>query len=581
MPDVFTPEQIAQLLEAFFKAVGTRQYIGARYVPLFGRKDETSIEWDNSAPYEPLTIVLYQGNSFTSRQSVPAGVEITNELFWAETGNFNAQVEEYRRIVLAFEGRISELEGTLPNTTFTSTNTVEAAINALDTQTSEAINALDTSTTEAINDISNRVDSIISTNTNEVFITIDKENAVTFPIAASTYYAQGCTCDAYGNYYVVADVIGNAGHGLIYKFNSEMVMVGSPTAINTHANALEYDPVNNTIIFYISNAQIGIIDCNTMEIVKRTPSASNPTFNYSGIGLNNEYAVMNITGTYDYVLFRRYASTLNAIGVVSTPTAGSINFRQDGCMHNNTFYQLYSNGNVATRIRSISVGGTHACDYIITNVRKEFEGIFYKDDSFYVVSADFTLYKVNSQMLYSGLVNKLYLNPAVTLFRRKSINTNDDTSKYVTVTIGNNNYNIGVLQYIDRFNAQAYSCESLTINALGNSRVLVPVATTGAFNYRGITRSGKIIEVTYYTSTTYPQSLRLANIRYNIDGTEYNIYPTESQLTNLDELQTQLQTFFEEANSRGLELGSIGILGYGTFNTNTTALTSYDLNVGA
>ena len=97
MADVFTPEQIAQLLEAFFKAVGTRQYIGARYVPLFGRKDETSIEWDNSKPYEPLTVVLYLGNSYTSRQYVPAGVQITNEEFWANTGNYNAQVEQYRR----------------------------------------------------------------------------------------------------------------------------------------------------------------------------------------------------------------------------------------------------------------------------------------------------------------------------------------------------------------------------------------------------------------------------------------------------------------------------------------------------
>ena len=57
MADTFTPEQIAQILQEFFKVVGTRQYIGARYVPIFGRKGETSIQWDNSAPYEPLTIV--------------------------------------------------------------------------------------------------------------------------------------------------------------------------------------------------------------------------------------------------------------------------------------------------------------------------------------------------------------------------------------------------------------------------------------------------------------------------------------------------------------------------------------------
>lgn len=97
MANTFTPEQIAQILEEFFKTVGTRQYIGARYLPIFGRKDEESIVWDNSAPYESLTVVLYQGNSFTSRQYVPAGVDITNEEFWAETGNYNAQIEQYRQ----------------------------------------------------------------------------------------------------------------------------------------------------------------------------------------------------------------------------------------------------------------------------------------------------------------------------------------------------------------------------------------------------------------------------------------------------------------------------------------------------
>lgn len=106
----FTPEQVQQILQEFFKTVGARQYIGARYVPIFGRKDETSIQWDNSAPYEPLTIVLYQGNSYTSRQYVPEGVDILNEDFWALTGNYNAQVEAYRQEVRGFSDRIDAIE---------------------------------------------------------------------------------------------------------------------------------------------------------------------------------------------------------------------------------------------------------------------------------------------------------------------------------------------------------------------------------------------------------------------------------------------------------------------------------------
>ena len=106
--DQFDPEQIYQIIEYYLSVVGRRQYIGARYVPIFGRLGEESIEWDNTAPYEPLTIVLYQGNSFTSRQYVPTGIDIDNVEFWAETGNYNAQVESYRREVLDYKEDVDE-----------------------------------------------------------------------------------------------------------------------------------------------------------------------------------------------------------------------------------------------------------------------------------------------------------------------------------------------------------------------------------------------------------------------------------------------------------------------------------------
>ena len=78
------------------------QYIGARYVPIFAEP----AEWDNAREYEPLTIVVYQGNSYTSAQAVPVGIDITNESFWKLTGNYNAQVEQYRREVADFSDRI-------------------------------------------------------------------------------------------------------------------------------------------------------------------------------------------------------------------------------------------------------------------------------------------------------------------------------------------------------------------------------------------------------------------------------------------------------------------------------------------
>lgn len=84
-------------------APGVRQYVGARYVPVFA----DPLEWSDAIGYEPLTVVLHEGNSYTSRQSVPVGIDIGNTTYWAETGNYNAQIEAYRQEVLAYDGRIT------------------------------------------------------------------------------------------------------------------------------------------------------------------------------------------------------------------------------------------------------------------------------------------------------------------------------------------------------------------------------------------------------------------------------------------------------------------------------------------
>lgn len=80
------------------------QYIGARYVPIFS----DPLQWDPTKTYEPLTIVYDGGNSYTSRQYVPAGKPLTDEAYWAITGNYNAQIEQYRAEVKAFDKRIND-----------------------------------------------------------------------------------------------------------------------------------------------------------------------------------------------------------------------------------------------------------------------------------------------------------------------------------------------------------------------------------------------------------------------------------------------------------------------------------------
>lgn len=79
-----------------------KQYIGARYVPVFDG------EYNSEKAYEPLTIVTYLNNSYTSKKTVPAGTLPSNTEYWALTGNYNAQIEEYRQEVEGYHQDVEE-----------------------------------------------------------------------------------------------------------------------------------------------------------------------------------------------------------------------------------------------------------------------------------------------------------------------------------------------------------------------------------------------------------------------------------------------------------------------------------------
>lgn len=129
-------------------APGARQYVGARYVPLFADPPE----WSDAIGYEPLTVVLHEGNSYTSRQSVPVGIDIGNATYWAETGNYNAQVEAYRREVRAFDGRITA-----------NANAIAAETRARESEVAEAMADIATETQARIDgddELALRIDSL-------------------------------------------------------------------------------------------------------------------------------------------------------------------------------------------------------------------------------------------------------------------------------------------------------------------------------------------------------------------------------------------------------------------------------------
>ena len=154
----------------------TTQYIGSRYVPLFAEP----AEWDSTRTYEPLTIVMHDGNSYTSRQYVPVGIKITNEKFWALTGNYNAQVEQYRqevRNLLPYDETPTEdstkavtsdgIKKAIAAETTRATTAEETNATAIAAETNRATTAEDTNATAIANEIT-RAKSAEKVNTDAV-----------------------------------------------------------------------------------------------------------------------------------------------------------------------------------------------------------------------------------------------------------------------------------------------------------------------------------------------------------------------------------------------------------------------------
>lgn len=112
-----------------------RQYIGARYVPTFFDNNGSN-EWVQGIPYEPLTIVTFMRNSYTSRIPVPANIgnptSTSGKEYWVLTGAYNQQLEDYHTEFENFKDDANQ-QFTVINNTFASLpeeikNTVDEAI---------------------------------------------------------------------------------------------------------------------------------------------------------------------------------------------------------------------------------------------------------------------------------------------------------------------------------------------------------------------------------------------------------------------------------------------------------------------
>ena len=87
------------------------QYIGARYVPKFYENPDTGdMTWKSGVGYEPLTVVKYNDDTYTSKKPVPSNIgnPASNPIYWAKTADFNAALQ-------ALQNNVNELQTIVNN----------------------------------------------------------------------------------------------------------------------------------------------------------------------------------------------------------------------------------------------------------------------------------------------------------------------------------------------------------------------------------------------------------------------------------------------------------------------------------
>lgn len=190
-----------------------RQYVGARYVPkIMG-------EWNKALQYEALSVVTYMGNSFTSKVPVPANVEIDNTDYWVNTGNYNAQVEEYRKEALAATQ--------LANKTSTDLQTFKEK----QTNTNNDINKKIDSTTSALNALKNDV----FNGTTPSVITVAKSGGRFHTINEAISFAKGYCSRNNRVTILICDGVYNESIVLTKNPGIDLIGIGMPEIVSDAA----------------------------------------------------------------------------------------------------------------------------------------------------------------------------------------------------------------------------------------------------------------------------------------------------------------------------------------------------------
>ena len=382
--------------------MSVREYVGARYVPKFA----DPIEWDNTLSYEPLTVVTNQGSSYVSRQSVPTGIDITNENYWILWADYNAQIEAYRREVQTFNSRIEAMEEGLPVADFNENNTVKDSINDIKSII-PASNFTDVNTVKKyIDDKSTDVTTYVNTTkteltemlTGNICNVTDIVDYVTVPYDAATTNHQ-IVCLAYdqtNDAMYIANRYQNDTKTLLRKLSNFSSYAVGATATPTqslvidavHPNAMSVSNGKLYVIDYDSTPTVFVVELENFSLQTTTD------FGYklrTGCVKDDVWYVQPLTANllYKFCFCKDHPFTSSRAFGIKMPLNSNYAYIQDCDVHQNAFVRMCSmldsiNSNPYLEINSSEMDKYPIIIPITHKQDREWEGVTFSDTYCYI-----------------------------------------------------------------------------------------------------------------------------------------------------------------------------------------------------
>ena len=270
-----------------------REYVGARYVPIFDG------DWDINKTYEPLTIVNVNNvGSYTSKKFVPAGINITNQDYWALSGNVSGQM-------VNLQNQVDALDSAMTN--------VQLDISALQGSVLGLDNSITTITSDIGNiqlDISDLQGSVLGLNNDMAQAQqdiIDLQNAVAgkkclLVIGNSYVNYDVCDelCECFDDHYEItaggAGFVAYTGHTKTYEGLLDDVIAGPGYDLDKITDVLFVSAVGDSRAFNEDNANYKTALNTSLASIVTKIKANMPHCNQISITLAESRGVASFTG---------------------------------------------------------------------------------------------------------------------------------------------------------------------------------------------------------------------------------------------------------------------------------------------